>query len=68
MAEAWTEALGARIATPLSFEEPYRVDGIEPRTSTIVELLVDPDAGLPSSTRVTSSEINPSGRGAFAIE
>ena len=44
MAEAWTDASGARIATPLSFEEPHRIVGIEPRTPTIVELWLRPIA------------------------
>jgi CDP-4-dehydro-6-deoxyglucose reductase, E3 len=42
MADAWAERPGAEIAPPLSFEEPYEVVSIEPRTPTICELWLRP--------------------------
>lgn len=42
MADAWAERSGAEIAPTLSFEEPYEVVSIEPRTPTICELWLRP--------------------------
>ncbi len=44
MADAWPDIPAMRIAEPMSFEEPYEVRAIEPRTPTIVELLLGPRA------------------------
>jgi CDP-4-dehydro-6-deoxyglucose reductase, E3 len=46
MAEAWTDRSAAAIATPMSFEEPHEVIGIERRTPTIVELRLRPLASV----------------------
>src|ERR1035437_8227125 len=45
MADAWTGPSAARIAAPMSFEEPYRVLYTERRTATIIELWLRPAAG-----------------------
>ncbi|MGI8506823.1 MAG: FAD-binding oxidoreductase [Solirubrobacteraceae bacterium] len=45
MTDAWTDISAARIAEPMSFEEPYEVVGIERRTPTIIELWLRPAAG-----------------------
>lgn len=44
MADAWSDVAAMRMAEPMSFEEPYEVLAIEPRTPTIVELLLRPRA------------------------
>lgn len=42
MADAWTATSAARMAEPMSFEEPYQVLAVEPRTPTILELRLRP--------------------------
>jgi len=45
MADPWADTSAARIALPMSFEEPYKVVGIERRTRTIIELWLEPVGG-----------------------
>jgi len=45
MTEAWNDMSAARIAEPMSFEEPYEVVEIERRTPTILELWLRPAGG-----------------------
>lgn len=45
MADSWTDTSAARIAEPLSFEEPFHVIAIERCTPTILELWLRPVGG-----------------------